>query len=439
MIRLSEQTSRSLKNSPKFTFISIDDATYSAWGAHQVTPRARLKTIVERVARSDPTAILLDVDLSFSDSDDASGEAVLRDFLGQYPGSAPPLLLVRPLYHNAPPPALPRLRLTSYDEQTATKPNIIWGSPLFERDADGLVRRWQLFVQVCAGDHPAVLPALHLAAAMIARAKIGGFEDPEQAAARIPERLARFGSDSCDRPTARSGEIVGKKGDLPAISIDRLDVSSRVLYRAAWRADQIALGGDVSSSDGQAPFVAVRPASLAFSGDLTSPIPGLAGKIVVIGGSFADSGDWYQTPLGRMPGALLLINAVEALTVDGTPREPSVTESVVISIVIIVMSSIRAAFFRPIVAASLAAVGIFLIMLVTLPSFQSGVVFNLAVPAVGATVYDLCATLVEKYHLVRELGWRFVLKQPAATIDQETMVAPVELTEASGDSVGEVT
>src|ERR1700756_950366 len=36
MIRLSERTSGSFKGSPKFTFFSIDDATYVAWGAHQI-------------------------------------------------------------------------------------------------------------------------------------------------------------------------------------------------------------------------------------------------------------------------------------------------------------------------------------------------------------------------------------------------------------------
>ncbi|OKO78791.1 hypothetical protein AC630_18305 [Bradyrhizobium sp. AS23.2] len=432
MIRLSERTNGSLKGSPKFTFFSIDDATYVAWGAHQIAPRGRIKTILERVARSNPTAILLDVDLSYTDSGDASGEASLRDFLGQYPAAAPPLLLVRSLYHDAAPPALPRIRATSYDDQTAAKPNIIWGSPLFERDADGQVRRWRLFVQVCAAEHPAVLPALHLVGAIIARAQIEG-EDREQAAASIPRQLASFGADSCARPTERSGEIAPKRGELPAISVDHLDVSSRVLYRADWNASRIALGGDIVSTDGQTPLVAVRPAGLVSSGDSTSPVPGLDGRIAVIGGSFADSGDWYSTPLGRMPGAMLLINAIEALTINGTPREPNVVEAIAISFVIIVMTSVLAAFFRPIVAAPLAAGGIFLIMLISLPLFRSGVVVNLAVPAVGAAFYDLGATLVEKYHQLRSLGWKFVLKPPAS-IDME----PTTL-EASGEGAGEPT
>jgi CHASE2 domain-containing sensor protein len=412
MIRLAEQTSSQLQRSPAYTLITVDDATYNAWGSHQVTPREHLVTIIDRVARSNALAILLDVDLSFSDAVDMVGESKLRDFLARYPATAPPLLLVRSLYHEAPPPALLRLRQTFYDDQTAAKENIVWGSPLFERDADGKIRRWRLFVQACAGDHPVVLPALHLAAAVIARAKLEGGENPIDAAKKLPERLARFGAESCERPTNRSGTIVDKQGNLPNIEIDNSDVSRRVLYRIEWRSDVVSLGQDVRTADGQTPLVAVRPARLVLDGDKGEPIPGLGGKFVVIGGSFADSGDWYDTPLGRMPGPLLLINAIEALTLNGTPREPSTFETVLISSAIILMSSILAAFFRPIIAGPLAGAGIFLIMLISLPRFQSGVVLNLAIPAVGAVAHDLFLKLDEQYRQLREQGWRFIFKNP---------------------------
>jgi hypothetical protein len=411
MIRLAEQALSQLQRSTAYTLITVDDATYNAWGSHQVTPREHLVTIIDRVVRSNALAILLDVDLSFSDPGDSVGDGKFRDFLAHYPESAPPLLLVRSLYHDAPPPALPRLRQTFYDNQTATKGNIVWGSPLFERDADGKVRRWRLFVQACAGDHPIVLPALHLVAAVIARAKLDGAENPIDAAKTLPERLARFGSDSCEGPADRSGVII-EQGNLPNIEIDNSDVNRRVLYRVEWRSHAVSLGQDVRTADGQTPLVAVRPASLVLAGDERAPIPGLGGKFVVIGGSFADSGDWYDTPLGRMPGAVLLINAIQALTLSGTPREPSTLETLLISSVIILMTSILAAFFRPIVAGPLAGAGIFLIMLISLPRFQSGVVLNLAIPAVGAAAHDLFFKIVEQVRQIREQGWRFVFKNP---------------------------
>jgi hypothetical protein len=39
----------------------------------------------------------------------------------------------------------------------------------------------------------------------------------------------------------------------------------------------------------------------------------VAGRIVIIGGSFADGRDIYGTPIGPMPGAFLLVNSVYSL------------------------------------------------------------------------------------------------------------------------------
>jgi CHASE2 domain-containing sensor protein len=425
MIRLAEETRGQLRRSPAFTFVNIDDATYNKWGSHPVTPREHLAVIIERLALSNPTAILVDVDLSFSDLANSDGEATLRKTLAQYPATAAPLLLVRSIYHDGPSPSLPHLRRTVYDPLVATKPNVMWGSPLFERDSDGKIRRWRLFVQACAGDRPTVLPALHLLGAVIARAKVNK-SDILQAPKSLIDRLARFGADSCAAPNLRFGEIVEKQSGSANIEINDTEVSQRVLYRVGWRPDLVSIGPDIQTEDGLAPLIAVRPANLLTEGDPATPVPGVEGKFVVIGGSFADSGDWYETPLGRMPGGILLINAIEALALNGTPREPNLFETCATSSFIIVVTSFLAAFLRPMVAAFLAAASVFLIMLMSLPLFRSGVVLNLAIPAIGVTFYDLGTTMVEKFSEARKLGWSFILKrsdaEPKTSAEQDIPV-----------------
>jgi CHASE2 domain-containing sensor protein len=46
-----------------------------------------------------------------------------------------------------------------------------------------------------------------------------------------------------------------------------------------------------------------------------------AGRIVVIGGSYLDNPDLHRTPLGLMPGTLILINAIQALVQNDSLRE----------------------------------------------------------------------------------------------------------------------
>ena len=114
MIRLLERTTSSIPRSPAFVFIDIDDATYAtwkAWGSHLVTPRAYLATLLERVARSKPLAVALDVDLAYPDGTDGKS---LKVFLENYKPEWPPLLFVRSLADD-PDGGLPQPRITDYD------------------------------------------------------------------------------------------------------------------------------------------------------------------------------------------------------------------------------------------------------------------------------------------------------------------------------------
>ena len=142
---------------------------------------------------------------------------------------------------------------------------------------------------------------------------------------RMTRSLAGFTPDNCERANG------GREGTLDSLPLDRPirvegdDVSKRVIYRVAWKPGVVGLGPVVESPDavggGETQLVEVRPARLLAPGDPGAALPELEGRIVVIGGSFKGSGDRYNTPLGVMPGSLMIINAIEALTENGTPRE----------------------------------------------------------------------------------------------------------------------
>ena len=429
MIRLLERTTYSIPKSPAFVLIDIDDATWKAWGSHLVTPRAYLAILLERVARSKPLAVALDVDLAYSDGTD--GKA-LKAFLEDYKSDWPPLLLVRSLADD-PDGGLPRPRLTEYDraigprtvngDLVPAKDNVIFTSPLFERDGDGKVRRWKLFAEACNGLAPIVVPSMHLAAAMIARQAIYGAPpgDQDPPLERMTGSLAGFTPDNCKRANS------GREGTLDPLPLDRPirvegdDVSKRVIYRVAWKPGVIGLGPVVEAPDaaggGETQLVEVRPARLAAPGDPGAALPELEGRIVVIGGSFTGSGDRYNTPLGVMPGSLMIINAIEALTENGTPREFSTLGRVAISLLVIVVASCLTLILRPIVAAAAFSAFLLMLMFAFLNSFQAGAVLDLAVPAVGAFVHDLWNSTLTMARDIRRLRWRWLLKPPPSKED----------------------
>jgi CHASE2 domain-containing sensor protein len=424
LIRLLELTTNRIPTSPAFVFIDIDDSTWTEWGSPLVTPRDDLAILLDHVVRSAPLAILLDVDLAYSDG--TSGKA-LNDILENYKNEWPPLLLVRSLV-GGPDDRLPTPRTTKYDEAVGprvvngqlfpAKENVMFTSPLFERDGDGKVRRWKLFAEACDGNAPIVVPSMHLAAAMIARHSI---TVPPPTAAEPPLKrmmraLAAFTPANCG---GVNGEREGVLDPLPAdrpIKVENDDVSKRVIYRVAWKPGAIALGPLVdrpgADGGGQTQLVAVRPARLVVQADPSAPLAGLDGRIVVIGGSFQSGGDRYNTPLGVMPGSLMIINAIEALTQSGTPREFSPPARIAISLTIILVASLLTSTLRPIVAAVGLSIFLLTLMLASLNKFQAGAVLDLAVPAVGAFVHDLFESTIRMGREIWQQGLSWVWKQP---------------------------
>lgn len=446
MIRLAERTANSLSSSPAFVFINIDDKTWREWGSPLITPRARLAELIDCVARSGPLAIVVDVDLAFSEHDtangaesdtrnieasscvgrrerEASGQRALNATLKDYETGFPPLLLVRNLINHpfAEPERLPDVRPTAYEAAVARHENIAWTTPLFEKDSDGNVRRWRLVELACSGKEPVVIPSVHLAAAMIAREALNG---PHRGVTEGPplKRLQNvltehFHPEGCTRVHTSAhddGEPLelGSAFSGAPVTIDEEQVSKRVIYRVGWQHDAVALGPLVeSSATSRVQLVAIRPADTVLSGEADEPIPGIQGRIAVIGGSFSDSGDWHQTPLGRMPGALLIINAAHALAHSGTPHEPLPVARMLISAGFVVVIAGLVVLFRPAIALMLALFLIFLVMILTLHWFKSGVVIDLAIPSVGAFVHTLWTTAQTAYEALRSEGWRSLLRR----------------------------
>ena len=404
MTRFAVFTRSEPASGPHFAFVDIDQKSWLAWAAPLVVPRNKIQSLLSRVAESKPAMIILDVDLSFRDV--TSSEEILQSYLETYPSSAPPLILVRalqPSQHSK----YPEPRNTQYDQIVSrtlvdgrpAHPNIFWALPSFERGDDGIVRRWQLAVVACDAAAPRVIPSLQLQAVWLWL----GMDMDKPATFLSPLRPG-----NCNDTASTNRTTIPLSADpFPIISVNSEDTSSRVIYNIAWRPDSLVLGPIMRDGSNK---VVLR------SADAVSRIPpgegvnGIEGAIVVIGGSFLESGDWFQTPLGRMPGALVLINAIDELARHGTPADLIFGQRLALSLSFILFVSICVGWFRSLVAAFLSLMGFGVFMFATLSMFKSGIIADLAIPSIGILIVDLIFSSLRIIRGFRKKGWRWILK-----------------------------
>ena len=230
---------------------------------------------------------------------------------------------------------MPTTRRTIVEDESPSVPTIPttpknpaklvnWVSAQFALDGDGTVRHWRLYEIVCdPPGGPFALPSIQLMAALQVLQRHDDRAMPNSMAA-----LNTLVPDTCHSPRRALLPIVIHP-QAPLIVASDDEIGSRILYTIGWRRGAPALGPFVENKPGEmAPLVVVRSAGAILKMTPGEAIEGLTDRIVVIGGSYADSGDWHMTPIGRMPGALIDINAIHGLLENGTPTAPSIMSSV---------------------------------------------------------------------------------------------------------------
>jgi CHASE2 domain-containing sensor protein len=277
------------------------------------------------------------------------------------------------------------------------KTAIHWAATLFEQSTDGLVRRWRLLAAACAEDRVQWLPSVQLLAATLVRPNGGG------AAALY---------DALDDPQVRP-PVCGGKPSARTITVADMSISlrpdaleRRILFTIPWHPDERMSGAEVGLADtgGKARMLTRLSAARVAESEaqvwqkLRDDPPPLASggaaawftvrerlqqiaarietvsadlikdRIVIIGGSFADARDSYRTPIGWMPGAVILANAIHSLRTYGPLHPPSLEQKAVLVLgsVLVVGLSFH---FLPAGAATLVSLLIVLPLTVVLSTF----------------------------------------------------------------------
>jgi CHASE2 domain-containing sensor protein len=419
LMRFASQTNISWQREARaaFTFIDIDEASYAAWQEPLFTPRDELLQLIQFAARQRPRLVVVDVELARTTgakNQPSDEDTRLASYLLNYPASAktdsdgnkpeewPPILLARSFRQprDASTAGCLEARPSFVDEKTKLPASVRWASVKFGQEDDGVIRHWRLWERLCGGSEPQFLPSVELQAASILRDRANGELNLEKG-------FREFAKDcgDCGEAEPASEECSSSRYEGPALQIGnwkiqagRSRISQRVLFSIPWKREGDRTGWPVVRVTGGAaegtPILYRIPAI-----SITKPGPGgqppedaFKDRVVVIGGSFADSGDIHATPLGEMPGSLILINAISSLGENGQLRPPPCWSKYALLVILIVMMS---AIFTewPRFWAMLICAGIIIggLLPVSFYAFRRGWWIDFAIPLVAVLLHNLAA------------------------------------------------
>lgn len=322
-------------DAPGVLHLSFDNAALQSTGLPSRVPAGALLSML-RSARAAGGAVIVDVDLATRDDLDELRPllALLREW-GRDPDAAL-LVLAHPSY------SFSLLRLPMYailDEIVRASPNIAWGDVGAYADHDGIIREqvfWTCHYPDDSSD-AVVIPSASLyvwaryhsadAAAAVAAVK-GMFAN--QSALCLPRASIRFSAFGREHRFQRSG-LIEFRTTIDAM----LDESGeRIRFAPDGLPRLMTLG-----------FCEVDPAACGQPGEAPELGFLVAERLVLISASNDFSGDDHLTPVGMMPGAVILANAGRALINSGPPRTAHwVVQLFVIGCVLLVIWTVWAVF-----------------------------------------------------------------------------------------------
>jgi CHASE2 domain-containing sensor protein len=286
--------------------VAIDDAAFESLGRRQPLPRAYLAQLLQGLQRSGAAVVGLDVALTSPTTlaDDATLTQVIHEFAQD---GVSRVVLAETMVPEGGPLANP-----------AFLQAVVRGSSRVPVDDDGVIRRTAFLVPHVRGPPK---PAFSLAIA----ARLAGMDQVAL------EQALRTPDGQLSLPTWR-----------PAGGWD-LDGGQPLTIRAGepWRVNFV----------GPAKSLLTLPSSAVVPlGDPGTPIAQhnpLRDRIVLVGGTFWESRDFYQTPRGPLPGVEVHANLVHMLVTRSFIRPSGWVASLGLQLPVVLLAAVVLVMVRP--------------------------------------------------------------------------------------------
>lgn len=396
------------KNIPRVVLLDIDQTTYEQWGEPMFTPRHKLTNLIDAAVMAKARLVVVDVLTSgLTDTEKKSPlhphDQKLHDYLEEHVkqckenqvASCVPIILVR-AFNKADLSEQIREPKKSFleDVVTPSAPYLQWGSAQFSFYEDNVWRRWRLWESTCTGDQPEVTPSIALLVTGMSRGCEG----------EIQKALHPF-EPNCESKAVSSPSTSISFCGLTINTNDR--IQQRVRYSIPWSYnDDTPMLPHIVSDNNDIDVLTIFEAYPYAESPPQAGLESLENKIVVIGGSYLDSkdaGDIHLTPIGTMPGSLVIINAIYSLLQNQIIRPAPIWALLVMMTIFIVITTI----ISQVPSHSLLwKVGrwMLVIMLLIASALISyfifgayGMWFNIAIPLILIELLQIVDKLLEKF------------------------------------------
>jgi len=268
----------------KYILIDIDNRTYKEWGMPLHMPRDKLRDILKVVTSTKPMLIVVDIDLAFHGTDQKHDNE-LATYIEQIKDNDR-LIFMRAIDSSQSDTL--RAKRFYFEDSSANLKN--WAIPLFEADdEDFKIRSWKLTQDV-------TLNGAHI----------------EHKAPQVHAYL-KVNNDTNNKPV-------------------NPDDHQRIIYSHTYNYDKDSIG---KSKIG---YVRISAGDL-LNADTASSNQ-FDGSIVIIGASHSLSHDRRRTPVGEMPGAMVILNAIKSMLTYGPMPRFSGGTSFIIFLALLVISGL---------------------------------------------------------------------------------------------------
>ncbi len=395
--------------------INIDNQTWrdSAWGGGEpkYAPRDKLYALIEHAANNGSRYIIVDILIEGKNTAEDEQFAAQIDTLlsaKQWKKSKQHLIFIRSIRTALDSRAANELRSSELD-QVITRHNkqAHLAATYYLPSADHVIRDWELWKIACNTTTKngsglwQILPSVQLLIAALDDAKLDLSASPlnshtQHCATNVeqgPEKLAEQQKESTEL-NEKMWHWFAPNSNMSGPGHTEEAMASRIIYRFNQMQGDAALYSNSPVKD-------VRALDI-----IKNKIPptNFNNAITVIGQTFYEAEDQHYTPLGKMPGPLLLLNSIDSMLLDAQHSKqafyvltaPNLWFTIPIALILII--GVGYVFARwSSISGTLIATSVTIILLAPASyyMFRYGVWLDFAAPVIAIQIHQLIKRIEE--------------------------------------------
>ncbi len=390
VMQMLRGTTPTNEDTPSFVLLDIDEATYRHWEEPLITPRDKLLQLIQIATNHQAKVVMVDIELNYLtdrsqslDHPNNQADKALFEFIANYDATCHKpcsyIFLTRVTRFSLAPAKPPyKEQVQSFLDLVVAKSRYIyWASTLFDLESDQVLRRWHLWQATCNGNVGDILPSMQLLANAV----------NEEVTQGVKQWLAQLESNQPNCTT----EVQSNISENPA---EEARFKRRILYRIPWHLGRGEILPTVANGN---PLLETQSVQEVTEGEVKPMAKSFfEERIVIIGGSYESSRDIYATPLGKMPGTWVLVNATHSLLQYGEFKPLPEWMKWGTEVILIVIMSLAFVYFKSFYGMLVSGILIIIGMIpFTFWLFKYGVWLDFAIPLMAVQIHYMHARYEE--------------------------------------------